>query len=147
MKRIFLVLIMSLLWSFTTQAATKIMLAHTMDSILTKKFNQIVQDFNSSQSDITVELLATNLPTSMLNASQTTYKSYKGPEIIQIQDIDAALLIQANPNTLNFEDLMNTYSESWNKKDFSQIINSFYNNKNGKNGWRQLHRFNTSFIL
>jgi sn-glycerol 3-phosphate transport system substrate-binding protein len=122
----------SLTLSVSAQAATDITLWHAMGGALGETVNQIVSDFNASQTDVKVTPVFKGGYEETLTAGIAAYRAGAQPHMIQVFDAGAATMIGAKGATVSVQDLLNQNGYKFNINDYISGVRYFYADTNGK---------------
>jgi sn-glycerol 3-phosphate transport system substrate-binding protein len=124
------------------QATTDIPFWHAMESALGEQLNQIVKDFNASQSDYRIVPVFKGTYDQTLAAGIAAYRSGNAPAILQVYEVGTATMIQAKKAVIPVSEVFKQAGVPLNVKDFVPTIASYYSD--AKTGELMAMPFNSS---
>lgn len=125
-------LALSALTAMGAHASTDITLWHAMGGTLGETVNQIVSDFNASQSEVKVTPVFKGGYEETLTAGIAAFRAGAQPNIIQVFDAGSATMIGAKGATVPVQDLLNNNGYTFNIKDYISGVRYFYADAKGK---------------
>jgi len=123
-------------WSFMASgqawSATEVQWWHAMGGRLGEVVNEIAENYNASQSDVTVVPTYKGGYEDTMTAGIAAFRAKEQPHIIQIFDAGAATIINAKGATIPVEDLMKEHGAGFNIEDYISGVRYFYADSDGK---------------
>lgn len=121
--------------SFTSLAQaepTEITLWHAMGGNLGDIVNQMTEDFNASQDDVTLTAIYKGGYEDTMTAGIAAFRAGEQPHIIQVFDAGAATIINAPGAVYPVEDLLREHGVGFNPDDYIEGVRFFYADGDGK---------------
>ncbi|MBF9041871.1 extracellular solute-binding protein [Rhodobacterales bacterium HKCCE4037] len=114
------------------QAQTEIEFWHAMGGQLGETVNQLVEDFNASQSDYVLTPVFKGTYEETLTAAIAAFRAGEQPNIVQVFDAGAATVIGAQGATIPVEQLLNDAGVGFNIEDYIDGVRYFYADSDGQ---------------
>ncbi|KAJ55251.1 glycerol 3-phosphate ABC transporter substrate-binding protein [Actibacterium mucosum KCTC 23349] len=120
------------LLSTSVVAETQITWWHAMGGQLGETVNQIAQDFNASQDDYTLIPVYKGSYEETLTSGIAAFRAGEQPNIMQVYDAGAAMMIASGGAVLPVADLFAQNGEEINVEDYIPGVRYFYADSNAK---------------
>ena len=118
--------------SGSAHAATEITFWHAMGGQLGETVNTIAKEFNASQSDVVLTPVYKGSYEETMTAGIAAFRAGEAPNIIQIFDAGAAIIINAKGAVKPVAGLLNEFGTKFNAEDYIAGVRYFYADKDGQ---------------
>ncbi|HET7411365.1 MAG TPA: sn-glycerol-3-phosphate ABC transporter substrate-binding protein UgpB [Pararhizobium sp.] len=112
-------------------AATNITWWHAMGGELGQKLNQIVDEFNKSQSDYHVTAVYKGTYPETMTAAIAAFRAHKQPDIVQVYEVGTATMMAAKGAVYPVYKLMKDAGEPFNPKNYLAAVTGYYTDTDG----------------
>lgn len=131
MNKKLLVLAVSALGASQAFAATEIELWHAMGGALGEKVDEIVAEFNGSQSDYVVNATYRGNYNDTMTGAIAAFRSGEQPEIVQVYEVGTATMMAAEGAIYPMYQMMDELSDGFNQEDYLSSVTGYYADENG----------------
>lgn len=131
MNKKLLVLAVSALGASQAFAATEIELWHAMGGALGEKVDEIVAEFNASQSDYVVNATYRGNYNETMTGAIAAFRSGEQPEIVQVYEVGTATMMAAEGAIYPMYQLMDELSDGFDQDDYLSTVTGYYADENG----------------
>lgn len=131
MNKKLLVLAVSALGASQAFAATEIELWHAMGGALGEKVDEIVAEFNGSQSDYVVNATYRGNYNDTMTGAIAAFRSGEQPEIVQVYEVGTATMMGAEGAIYPMYQMMDELSDGFNQEDYLSSVTGYYADENG----------------
>lgn len=113
-------------------AATEVVWWHAMEGGLGEKIDEIVGDFNQSQSDYHVTPVYKGDYVDNMTATIAAFRSGNPPAISQIYEVGTATMMNARGAIYPVHELMNESDQSFDPDDYLAAVTGYYTTEDGQ---------------
>lgn len=131
MNKKLLVLAVSALGASQAFAETEIDLWHAMGGALGEKVDEIVAEFNGSQSDYVVNATYRGNYNDTMTGAIAAFRSGEQPEIVQVYEVGTATMMAAEGAIYPMYQLMDELSDGFDQDDYLSTVTGYYADENG----------------
>jgi sn-glycerol 3-phosphate transport system substrate-binding protein len=130
-KTIVAALALVALGSTASMAATELTWWHAMGGANGDKLNQIVDDFNKSQSDYHVTAVFKGTYPETLTAAIAAFRAHQQPAIVQVFEVGTGTMMAAKGAVYPVYQLMKDEGEHFDPKDYLPSVTGYYSDTSG----------------
>lgn len=116
----------------TAHAATEITFWHSMEGALGQRVNELVEGFNKSQSDYTVNAVYKGAYGESMNAGIAAFRAGNAPDILQVFEVGTATMMQAKGAVQPVQEMSETAGDPIDASAFIGAVASYYSSSEGK---------------
>nr|WP_028670906.1 sn-glycerol-3-phosphate ABC transporter substrate-binding protein UgpB [Saccharospirillum impatiens] len=131
MNKKLLVLAVSALGASQAFAATEIELWHAMGGALGEKVDEIVSEFNGSQSDYVVNASYRGNYNDTMTGAIAAFRSGEQPDIVQVYEVGTATMMAAEGAIYPMYQMMDELSDGFDQDDYLSTVTGYYADENG----------------
>lgn len=110
----------------SAQAATDIVWWHAMEGRLGDKLNEMVKDFNASQSDYVVKPAYKGTYSENMTATIAAFRAGKGPAITQVFEVGTASMMNAKGAIYPVHQLMSDMKQPFDPASYLPAVTGYY---------------------
>jgi len=116
----------------SAQAATEITFWHSMEGALGDRVNELVDGFNKSQSDYTVNAIYKGTYGESMNAGIAAFRAGNAPDILQVFEVGTATMMHAKGAIKPVQEMSEEVGDPIDSSAFLGAVASYYSSGEGK---------------
>lgn len=116
----------------SAHAATEITFWHSMQGALGERVNELVTEFNKSQSDYTVNAVFKGSYGESMNAGIAAFRAGNAPDILQVFEVGTATMMYAKGAIMPVQEMSEKVGDPININDFIGAVAGYYASPEGK---------------
>jgi sn-glycerol 3-phosphate transport system substrate-binding protein len=113
-------------------AATDINFWHSMQGALGERVNELVDEFNKSQSDYVVHAIYKGAYGESMNAGIAAFRAGNAPDILQVFEVGTATMMHAKGAIKPVQQMSEEVGDPINPDDFLGAVGGYYSSTDGK---------------